>query len=891
MSLLTWSGSLAQDEQSQLRGYLEDSDLVALENNYRYYITTTSNGYTLLCGIDYTVEQDRLDEAANLTDLMSTITVGTQGSIIVVDTDEDDLILYAQNDDYIGVELGDLTDANVRDNAYTDEGAYLYLDGTNYLALWGEYADYGYGFLAIVPAAELELSCMFTTVVVLVVYSGIVILMLCYYAFLRKDRQLQHNYRKILGSLYVDHALLFRITNIVIVGIVVILGVTYYIETISPLSRRGTLNESKLASISGILDDSVGTVESLRDVYDTEDTELVQGIAYQLELDPDLSKEHLQSMASKAGLQSVTVLDGDGDVAGSSSNNSYFKLSTKETDKSYEFWDILKGFRNVIIQDPIVDDSDQVLQWVACRREDADGMVQIGLRPTLLKQRMDAQSVDSLLHDGLVEDDGFLFAVSADDAHTLLSWKDKKGLGNPASDFGLTDAIYEQSFSGFQTIEDTSYFVSGIKYNLDEYVYVAIPLTTVYITRPLVVVFVTVVCLILLAILSLRMVICRGGEDGMLEAAAAPEDTAPKAAMNDEDDDDEEEVIHREDESERKLFLPQTFKWNERSADSKVAFIAKAMFLLAYIALIVYLGMFNTVAMQDTIFSYIVNCRWEKDINIFSVTYIVGYMTTIIMGAWVIRLVLSYIMSRFGPRMETMSVLLGSFIKYAAIIGGGFHCLSAIGVNTSTLVTTAGVVTFVGGFGAKDMVGDVVAGIFTVFEGTFHVGDIVKIGDWRGTVVEIGIRTTKVASGGNVKVFNNSSISNVINMTRSVSSASVEIPIAYSESLERVEGILEKELPGIKERVPQILYGPYYGGVSSLGDVGVNIRIAAKVNEKDRNRVQGALYREIKLLFDRYQIAVPHGFSTVELPEVPAKAQTTKEQSEQAEPVEPVEEN
>ena len=161
-------------------------------------------------------------------------------------------------------------------------------------------------------------------------------------------------------------------------------------------------------------------------------------------------------------------------------------------------------------------------------------------------------------------------------------------------------------------------------------------------------------------------------------------------------------------------------------------------------------------------------------------------------------------------------------------------------------------------FGAQSLVGDILAGIFIVFEGEFRVGDIVTIGDWRGTVVEIGIRTTKVLSGGHdVKIFNNSEIKQVINMTKQYSTAVLDIGIDYNESLERVEAVLKKELPHIREHVPAIMEGPYYKGVTSLGDSSVNIRILAECHEKDRIQVVRDMNREIKLCFDRNHISIP----------------------------------
>ena len=94
-------------------------------------------------------------------------------------------------------------------------------------------------------------------------------------------------------------------------------------------------------------------------------------------------------------------------------------------------------------------------------------------------------------------------------------------------------------------------------------------------------------------------------------------------------------------------------------------------------------------------------------------------------------------------------------------------------------------------------------------------------------------------------------------MTKETSFAAVEVGIEYGESLERVENILSKELPNIKKRLPAIIDGPFYKGVTMLADNSVNIKIVAECAEKDRLPLTNDLNREMKLLFDKYEISIP----------------------------------
>lgn len=86
---------------------------------------------------------------------------------------------------------------------------------------------------------------------------------------------------------------------------------------------------------------------------------------------------------------------------------------------------------------------------------------------------------------------------------------------------------------------------------------------------------------------------------------------------------------------------------------------------------------------------------------------------------------LQYAMTKLLSRNnkgKTAVKLINSFIKYFVAIIAVLSILSAIGVDTTTLVASAGIVGLVVGLGAQSLIADVVAGLFTVFEGEYQVG-------------------------------------------------------------------------------------------------------------------------------------------------------------------------
>ena len=121
--------------------------------------------------------------------------------------------------------------------------------------------------------------------------------------------------------------------------------------------------------------------------------------------------------------------------------------------------------------------------------------------------------------------------------------------------------------------------------------------------------------------------------------------------------------------------------------------------------------------------------------------------------------------------------------------------LKTLGVDTTAILAGIGILGLIVGLGAQPLIADIIAGLFIVFENVFEVGDIIVVDGFRGTVDDIGIRTTKIEDvGGNIKVINNADIKTLVNMTQALSVANCEMSIEYGESLERVEAILAEAL-------------------------------------------------------------------------------------------------
>lgn len=201
-------------------------------------------------------------------------------------------------------------------------------------------------------------------------------------------------------------------------------------------------------------------------------------------------------------------------------------------------------------------------------------------------------------------------------------------------------------------------------------------------------------------------------------------------------------------------------------------------------------------------------------------------------------------------RAKTVITLLDGIIKYGSAIALFFLILNAFGVNTKTVWESVGVITLIIGLGAQSLIADIIAGVFIIFENEYEVGEIVSIDGFRGTVREIGIRATQIIdAAGNIKIINNSDIKNVVNLSRELSLAVVDCEFSYDAPLEVVEKLLKDNLETFKEKIPDIIEGPYYKGISYYGASNIAIKLVARCKEEDRYQVQRDLLREYRQLF------------------------------------------
>ncbi len=210
-------------------------------------------------------------------------------------------------------------------------------------------------------------------------------------------------------------------------------------------------------------------------------------------------------------------------------------------------------------------------------------------------------------------------------------------------------------------------------------------------------------------------------------------------------------------------------------------------------------------------------------------------------------------------REETLSRLIQNVVTYVIYFIALIMILEEMSVPVKSLLAGAGIVGLAVGFGAQSLVKDIITGFFIVFEDQFAVGDYVQIGQFEGTVEEIGLRTTKIKNWtGEVHILPNSSIIEVTNFSLYNSIAVVDVSIAYEEDIDRAEQMIQEYLKTIENKYDEIVSPPEVLGVQMLGSSDVMIRIVAETLPMNHIKIARVLRKEVKQYLDEHGIEIPY---------------------------------
>ena len=605
------------------------------------------------------------------------------------------------------------------------------------------------------------------------------------------------------------------------------------------------------------------------------------------------SSAALQELCISNDIDSIYIFDENGRTIGTSTPNWFFELSHNEEDQSYEFLQVLDGRVDGLVQEAKVTDVGEETQFIGVAfnyytkvdkngqtryvsryeyereagkakkaQEDSSAgitlhrsLVQIGLAPDISNKLLESTEVSNILSTNMLSN-GYILMFDSSEDHLCVYSPNEASISRPASELGISGKAFSgNQYYGFTSINGVNYFLYS-RYAEKYFLITALPSSEMFQMRGRISLITAIISFVLITFL-LGTVTLTNKEEEELYAEVSEADSTDRL----------DSVIFN-------VILPsgrrvstmtaaarwdnRRIPWKYKSPEQKLLLIISVVCGILLLAMLLTYMRVNPYSDEDSTLRYIASGGWDRGRNIFAFSACVAILAAVSLLIALFRIPVRIITALLGTRGETIGHLLLSVIKYGGTLGTFFYCLYLLGIDSSSLIASAGILSLVIGLGAQSLIKDIIAGIFIVFEGEFRVGDIVTIGNYRGTVMDIGLRTTKILGGdGNIKIYNNSEISGILNMTQQASLAMCEVGIEYGQDIDYVEAVLERELPEISKANRDILEGPTYQGVQTLGESGVRLLITCKCSEQNVKAVNRYLNRSILQIFYRNKINIP----------------------------------
>ena len=188
--------------------------------------------------------------------------------------------------------------------------------------------------------------------------------------------------------------------------------------------------------------------------------------------------------------------------------------------------------------------------------------------------------------------------------------------------------------------------------------------------------------------------------------------------------------------------------------------------------------------------------------------------------------------------------------------------LPEFGFDVTPFEAIAAVSSLALGFGAQNLVKDIINGFFIVIEDQYVIGDLIQLNGETGRVEHLTLRRTVVRNvSGAIVTLPNSLVGQVANLSRDWSQAFVDVTVPSDEMVGRALATLEKvsgDFRNDQSWSPAIVDGPRVLGVESLSLDGTTLRLQVRTVLNRKDDVARELRRRIKMAFEESAIPMTH---------------------------------
>ena len=797
-----------------------------MENNTGYFARAYDDEHEFILKIQNLVPMAFLAETDAWSGLLENETIGEKGFAFVWADKTNDLLYYPEmSPDSHKADAVGINPDEVRDGEY----GWYKINGKRMYLYTSLYQDKGVWIACAVSAEEIEDSRRFTLRVFSLAFALLNAALVYYVILLLRQKRV-----KVLrdftgeGKESVHKSRKYKLLILTCVLVVVMFLFQFYLQTLFLMSTWSESASRQTNLIENVVKRQEKTAGIYSELFENVKNAQMGMVAEYLSSHPDqCTSSVLDEISFKIPANEIHLLDGGGNSKVTTSSMAFQEGSTADSTETYSspaqavalqdygetVFDWMKDGRKVIV--PMKEDAGAVYRYLF-----------VNYYSHLADQVLKRFSLNGTMRRIQPGNGGFVFCVD-EDTKKFVYYPDESLVGRDALEYGLNENQVKDNYCDYITINGTSYYTVTDMIGTNV-IYYAISQNNLLGSR------------LPLCILSILAVAALFLLTGLALYTSR----------------DQIEMIQPE---EGRHLINE----DKHSPEYRTIRVLQ-YYLVGAAALIAAYSVFRQNSGSGGVIGYVLDAKWERGVNVFAL-----FSSIIILSrGGLVLFFFSKLVKAVGNilpvRGGTILKMLGSLMTYLAVAYLIYRCMVCFGLNPTALMASAGIVSVVLGIGANSLVGDILAGIFLLMEGNVQVGDVVRIGDFRGYVMEMGIRMTKLfdMDMDDVKIIPNNEVRNVVHMTMRSSIVYSDFQIRYEEKLENIERILREELKNAKHS-PLILDGPVYIGVNDLDTSGVVLRTATRCHEPCRRKVEREVNHIVYSIFQRNGISVPYPQVTV----------------------------
>ncbi len=796
-------------------------------NLCNYYASPFLVDYALVIAVPAADETALESQSDVWTVLLQNEIIGEQGYIFVW-SDKTDTILYHPDQSLkhhnireLGMDMGSIRDREYGWNTINGQKMYIYPVYDEENEVW---------IVSAVSQSEMISSRVFVMIIQAITFA-LLALALIYYVILLIRQDKVHVLADFSGSGKSAGHLkrkykLFTITVLITTALMLI---SFYMQTLYLMSSWGESSARQIKRIQETVSLNRDQAKQYQILYDKQKTVQFSAFAQYLYEREDLwTQNTLNHYCEIFEVSNYLILDENGKSILGSTHTDYlpeesevsedtavnYQKMVGEQDQGRDVYDWMKDGRRKIV--PVTDYISDVSNYLYAYYYSE--VTDLALQSYSLASTLD------MARPGI---DGFVFTVDRKN-YTFTYYPEADMIGENALDYGLEERQFRVNYCDYITVDNLTYYATTDRID-NSIIYFVVLKENLLRSRLLLTLTAVIMAFVMFLVIGTVIYISK----------EKVETTMP-------------DLERRHDHNDR------------QSAEYKIMEVLKYYIAFAATILSVYSFLPNN-ADYSNVFRYVREGRWEYGVNVFALTASI----IILCRGGIILFIASRLIGRVSgilpSRNGTILKMVASLFSYIATAFLLYRCMICFGLNPTALMASTGIVAVVLGIGANSLVGDILAGIFLLMEGNVQVGDVVQVGGFRGYVMELGIRMTKLydMETDDIKIIPNNEVRNVVHMSMRRAIVYSEFQIRYEEKLEDVERIIREELKTVKNKSPYILEGPTYIGVSRLGDSGVCLKTSTRCHEAHRKKVEREVNHIVYTIFQRNHIEVPYTQVTV----------------------------